>query len=245
MYQQSFQLMKDFSVTSLSDYILKNHKKKCYQSANPCNIPWSFHSIIHFDIPIFRTFYVSFVLFSALAFAFLLFCLDVLCSFLTSRHPCTELNLRCWKRLAQAISADPPTQKFKDLEFLINFSSRSLRFRLLFRVVFKRRGGEWWRFNFYSMHMLRGFKERENLQAASEVDVKCRNRFTTLQNLRSKLHRQDLLSTTSRWLSSYSENGLFEFIIFLFIFLLLLEQSLEACLLFRLRKWELGKKIFT
>lgn len=33
-----------------------------------------------------------------------------------------------------------------------------------------------------------------------------------------RISRQDLLSTTSRWLSSFSENGLFEFIIFLCFF---------------------------
>lgn len=74
------------------------------------------------------------------------FCSVAVRALLASRHsPPTPMHPK-GANIKRFLQKYPPTQEFKDSEFLINFFSFSLLFAFLFLCFSLRCGGEWWRF---------------------------------------------------------------------------------------------------
>lgn len=91
--------------------------------------------------------------------------------------------------------------------FLINFAFRSLIFRFLFHAFSPR----WWimKFRMCSVHMLGHY---------SFVSIYAWNKLEDARGVTGDYPARPFIHHTRWWLSSSSENGLFEFIIFLSVF---------------------------
>lgn len=137
--------------------------------APPTFVPPQKVWFIRFDIPI-ELYFFSFSLSNCFACCNS-FVLSLFSLLLRNSQPMQPNPIWCWEGwndIRDFLQKYPPTQKFKDSEFLINFFSF---LPLLSSFVSLRRGGERWRFQLGFMHMLRWISEGAGRSDVSRYDV--------------------------------------------------------------------------